>query len=106
MVGQRGQPTSPATGSRVRNGGFVHARSSSGRATLSYTVRDDSKLKCWNTIPMSRRAAQLRVVQLGQVAAIDDDFCPRGPVEQVDNTHQRAFARAAAPDDAGTPRLG
>jgi len=49
---------------------------------------------------VAARLAQLRVVQLGQVAAIDDDFAPRGPVEQVDNAHQRAFARAAAPDDA------
>ena len=32
--------------------------SSSGKATLSYTVRDDSKLKCWNTMPMSRRASR------------------------------------------------
>jgi hypothetical protein len=29
---------------------------SSGRATLSNAVREDSRLKCWNTMPMSRRA--------------------------------------------------
>ena len=32
--------------------------SSSGSAALSNTVREDSKLKCWNTMPISRRAAR------------------------------------------------
>ena len=32
--------------------------SSSGSAALSYTVREDSRLKCWNTMPISRRAAR------------------------------------------------
>ena len=48
---------------------------------------------------MARRA-QLRIAERHQIAAIDNHLPRGGTVEQVDAAHQRALARAGAPDDA------
>jgi hypothetical protein len=49
---------------------------------------------------VAARGAQLGVAELQQVAAVDDDLAAGGAVEQIEAAHQRAFARAAAADDA------
>ncbi|MNV87440.1 hypothetical protein D3C71_1815610 [compost metagenome] len=44
--------------------------------------------------------AQLRIAQLCEVTPAHDDLARGRPVEQIDDAHQRAFARPAFTDDA------
>jgi hypothetical protein len=53
-----------------------------------------------NHADFTPRIAQRGGRQRGQILAVDRDAARAGTVEQIDGAHQRAFAGAAAPDNA------
>ena len=85
----------------------VTPRISSGSSTLSWTVREDSRLKCWKTMPMRLRAwrsswpaRRAAAGEGGEVLAGDGHRAGGGALQQVDAADERGLAGAALADDA------
>ena len=60
-------------------------------ATFSATVRVSTSMKCWWIIPMPRAMASVGLRDVDRFA-VESDLALVGPVEAVEDLHQRALA--------------
>ncbi len=66
---------------------------------FSSTVRCGNRLKCWNTMPTSRRTSSIFFDVVGQLGAVDDDAALLVLLEPVDAADHGRLAGARRPAD-------
>ena len=73
---------------------------------FSSTVRCGNRLKCWNTMPTSRRTSSIFLRSLVELDAVDDDAALLVLLQPVDAADHRRLAGARRPADHDALALG